>query len=108
VTEELYARQIDAAVGGGWTAARMRETGERIWNMERQFNLAAGLTRQDDTLPNRLLTEPAPSGTAKGLVARIPEMLPEYYQLRGWTADGVPTPQTLTRLGLAQEAMQAH
>lgn len=108
VTEELYARQIDAAVGGGWTAARMRETGERIWNMERQFNLAAGLTRQDDTLPKRLLTEPAPSGTAKGLVAQIPAMLPEYYQLRGWTTEGVPTPQTLARLGLAQEAAQAY
>ena len=107
VTEELYARQIDAAVGGGWTVARMRETGERIWNMERQFNLAAGLTIKDDTLPRRLLTEPAPSGTAKGLVARIPEMLPEYYQLRGWTPDGVPTAQTLARLGLAPQPEQA-
>lgn len=107
VTEELYASQIDAAVGGGWTAARMRETGERIWNMERQFNLAAGLTILDDTLPRRLLTEPAPSGTAKGLVAHIPEMLPEYYQLRGWTADGVPTAETLARLGLAKQTTQA-
>ncbi len=108
VTEELYASQIDAAVGGGWTPARMRETGERIWNLERQFNLAAGLTIKDDTLPKRLLTEPAPSGTAKGLVARIPEMLPEYYQLRGWTVDGVPTADTLARLGLGQEAAVAH
>jgi aldehyde:ferredoxin oxidoreductase len=107
VTEELYASQIDAAVGGGWTVARMRETGERIWNLERQFNLAAGLTIKDDTLPRRLLTEPAPSGTAKGLVARIPEMLPEYYELRGWTAQGVPTPQTLARLGLARETAPA-
>lgn len=107
VTEELYASQIDAAVGGGWTAARMRETGERIWNMERQFNLAAGLTKLDDTLPGRLLTEPAPSGTGKGLVARIPEMLPEYYQLRGWTADGVPTPETLVRLALMSQSVPA-
>ncbi|MEP6971850.1 MAG: aldehyde ferredoxin oxidoreductase C-terminal domain-containing protein, partial [Betaproteobacteria bacterium] len=45
---------------------------------------------------------------AKGLVARIPEMLPEYYQLRGWTADGVPTPQTLERLGLGHEVALAH
>ena len=107
VTEELYASQIDAAVGGGWTAARMRETGERIWNMERQFNLAAGLTKLDDTLPKRLLTEPAPSGTGKGLVAQIPAMLPEYYQLRGWTVDGVPTPQTLARLALTPESVPA-
>jgi aldehyde:ferredoxin oxidoreductase len=101
VTEELYAAQLDAALGGGWTVARMYETGERIWNLERQFNLAAGLSKADDTLPRRLLEEPAPSGTAKGLVARIPEMLPEYYQLRGWTAEGEPTPDTLARLGLA-------
>ncbi|MCB2000590.1 MAG: aldehyde ferredoxin oxidoreductase C-terminal domain-containing protein, partial [Rhodoferax sp.] len=107
VTNELYASQVDAAVGGGWTVERMRETGERIWNLERQFNLAAGLTKQDDTLPKRLLTEPAPSGTAKGLVARIPEMLPEYYALRGWTADGVPTSETLARLGLEREAAHA-
>ncbi len=105
VTEELYASQIDAAVGGGWTTARMRETGERIWNMERQFNLAAGLTKLDDTLPKRLLTEPAPSGTGKGLVARIPEMLPEYYKLRGWTVDGVPTPETLARLALTPDSV---
>lgn len=99
--EEHYARQIDAACGGGWSVARLRETGERIWNLERQFNLAAGLTRKDDTLPPRLLQEPAPSGTAKGLVARLPQMLPEYYELRGWTADGTPTASTLARLGLA-------
>ena len=45
--------------------------------------------------------EPAPSGTAKGLVARIPQMLPEYYELRGWSADGRPKDETLARLGLA-------
>ena len=99
--KEHYANQIDAACGGGWTVDRMRETGERIWNLERQFNLAAGLSASDDTLPKRLLEEPAPSGTAKGLVAKLPQMLPEYYQLRGWSADGRPTGATLARLGLA-------
>ncbi len=98
--EAHYAALVDAACGGGWTAQRMRETGERIWNLERQFNLRAGLTSRDDTLPKRLLEEPAPSGTAKGLVAKLPQMLPEYYALRGWSADGRPTQETLTRLGL--------
>jgi len=101
LTEEHYASQIEAACGGGWTAERMRETGERIWNLERQFNLAAGLSARDDTLPKRILEEPAPSGAAKGLVAKLPQMLPEYYQLRGWTADGKPKGETLSRLGLA-------
>lgn len=99
--EKTYADHLETAIGGGWTVERMYEAGERIWNLERQFNLAAGLTSKDDTLPRRLLEEPAPSGTAKGQVAKLPQMLPEYYQLRGWTEDGRPTGATLARLGLS-------
>ncbi len=68
--------------------------------MERQFNLAAGFTAKDDDLPARLKTEPAKTGPAKGLVAGIDKMKPEYYEVRGWTPDGVPKPETLARLGL--------
>jgi aldehyde:ferredoxin oxidoreductase len=71
-----------------------------VWNLERQFNLAAGLTKADDTLPKRLLTEPAASGPAKGKVNELARMLPEYYQERGWSPDGVPTAETLARLAL--------
>jgi len=99
-TPEHYAAQIDGACEGGWDLPRLLETGERIWNLERQFNLAAGLTKKDDTLPKRILEEPAPSGVAKGLVSGLKTMLPEYYALRGWNDDGVPTPETLQRLGL--------
>ncbi|MBY0429638.1 MAG: aldehyde ferredoxin oxidoreductase family protein [Rhodospirillales bacterium] len=94
------APQVDAACEGGWTMEKMVETGERIWTMERQFNLAAGLTAKDDTLPKRLLTEAARTGPAKGRVNDLGKMLPEYYQLRGWTPEGVPTTETLARLGL--------
>jgi len=97
---EEFQQQIDAACEGDWTVDRLREVGERTWNLERQFNLAAGLTAKDDTLPKRLLEVPAPSGTAKGRVNELGKMLPEYYKLRGWTADGVPTKKTLSRLGL--------
>jgi aldehyde:ferredoxin oxidoreductase len=97
---EEFQQQIDAACEGDWTVDRLREVGERTWNLERQFNLAAGLTAKDDTLPKRLLEVPAPSGTAKGRVNELGKMLPEYYKLRGWTADGVPTKKTLNRLGL--------
>jgi len=55
----------------------------------------------DDTLPERLLKEPLPSGAAKGHVSGQPEMLPEYYAHRGWTPEGVPTPEKLQALGLA-------
>ncbi|MGL4398124.1 MAG: aldehyde ferredoxin oxidoreductase family protein [Hyphomicrobium sp.] len=94
------APQVDAACEGGWSPDRLLETGERIWNMERIFNNRAGLTSKDDTLPPRLLKEAAQTGPAKGLVNGLDKMLPEYYQLRGWTADGVPTNETLARLAL--------
>jgi aldehyde:ferredoxin oxidoreductase len=80
------------------------EIGERVWNLERQFNVAAGFTAADDTLPKRLLEVPSPSGAAKGKVNELDKMLPEYYEARGWAPDGMPTTQTLQRLGLQARA----
>jgi aldehyde:ferredoxin oxidoreductase len=95
-----YAEQLDAACEGNWTVQKLEDVGERIWNLERQFNLAAGLSKADDTLPPRLLNDPAPSGTAKGRVCELDTMLTEYYDLRGWNDQGVPTAETLQRLNL--------
>ncbi|MGE0860428.1 MAG: aldehyde ferredoxin oxidoreductase family protein, partial [Gammaproteobacteria bacterium] len=94
------APQVDAACEGGWTPETMLEVGERIWNLERQFNLDAGLTAADDTLPKRLLKDAAKTGPAKGQVNRLHEMLPQYYSIRGWSEDGRPTDETLSRLGV--------
>ena len=99
-SNELVAEHVNAACAGEWDLARLQQTGERIWNLERQFNLAAGLSSKDDTLPPRLLTEPAPSGVGKGQVCKLDEMLPAYYQLRGWDEGGKPVQETLERLGL--------
>ena len=92
--------QVDAACEGNWSMEKLAQMGERIWNMERQFNNAAGFTSKDDDLPPRLKTEPAKTGPAKGLVNGIAKMLPEYYKARGWDTTGVPTKDTLARLGL--------
>ncbi len=92
--------QIDAACEGDWSLERLLEMGERIWNLERQFNIAAGFTGKDDRLPKRLVSEPVKSGPAKGLVNQLDKMLPEYYQLRGWDEKGMPKEETLERLGL--------
>ena len=92
--------QIQAACEGDWSVEKLLLMGERIWNLEREYNLAAGFTGKDDTLPPRLLTEPAKTGPQKGRVAELGKMLPEYYQVRGWTPEGVPTPETRVRLGL--------
>ncbi len=94
------APQVDAACEGSWTPERMMEVGERIWNMERVFNNRAGFTAKDDSLPPRLLKEAAKTGPAKGLVNGLEKMLPEYYALRGWTTEGVPTNETLSRLAV--------
>jgi aldehyde:ferredoxin oxidoreductase len=94
------APQIDAACEGNWSVENLMEVGERVWNLERQFNLAAGFTGKDDTLPKRLLKDAAKTGPAEGLVNGLDKMLPEYYELRGWTADGVPSNETISRLGL--------
>lgn len=92
--------QVAAACGDEFTLEKLNEIGERVWNMERDFNNAAGFTAKDDTLPKRLLTEPAKTGPATGLVSKLPEMLPQYYAARGWNADGTLKPETRTRLGL--------
>ena len=99
-TLEDVAPQLDAACEGDWSADRLVEVGERIWNLEREFNRRAGLTAADDTLPKRLLKDVANVGPAKGRVADLDKMLPEYYALRGWSADGVVTDETKQRLGL--------
>ena len=100
----MWASLINAACGTEWTLDDLILTGERVWNLERMYNLKAGLTKADDSLPKRLMEVPAPSGTAKGKVSELNIMLPEYYEYRGWTPDGEPTTQTLTRLGLSDLA----
>jgi aldehyde:ferredoxin oxidoreductase len=92
--------QIAAACGAEFTLDNLNVIGERIWNMERDFNNKAGFTAKDDSLPPRLLNEPAKTGPAKGLVNKLPEMLPKYYEARGWDAGGNLKPETRTRLGL--------
>ena len=99
-TLDNVAPQLDAACEGEWTSDRLLESGERIWNLERDFNAKAGFTAADDTLPPRLLEERAKTGPAEGKVTGLAEMLPEYYQERGWTADGQITDETRSRLGL--------
>lgn len=90
-----------AATGIPFTLDDFVKAGERTWNLERLWNLKAGLTAKDDTLPERLLKVPHKSGPAKGVTVHLDEMLPEYYRLRGWDAAGVPSKEKLAELGLA-------
>jgi len=101
--KELTA-QVNAVTGWDMSVEEFRLVGERIYNAERAFNaMAFGDGEEYDTLPDRLTKEPIPSGPSKGYVAKISEMLPEYYRLRGWVR-GRPTRATLERLGLKEVA----
>ncbi len=91
---------LNAATGYEYTLEELMQAGERIINAERQFLVKAGFSRKDDSLPKRLTHEPMPSGPAKGLVCHLEEMLDDYYQLQGWTNDGIPTDGRLNDLGL--------
>jgi aldehyde:ferredoxin oxidoreductase len=105
--EDYYARQLSAVWGEQVEPQELLLLGERIWNAERLFNLAAGFTRADDTLPPRLLTEPVPSGPSAGQVVDLSPMLDEYYISRGWDEAGVPLAAKLERLGLGETAAAA-
>ncbi len=94
------AEQLATATGFNYTVEEVLQAGERIWNLERLFNLKNGFTKADDTLPPRLLKEPMKVGPNKGHVARLNLMLPEYYKLRGWDEKGVPAQEKLKELSL--------
>jgi aldehyde:ferredoxin oxidoreductase len=94
------APQMQAACDEKFTTEELEKIGERIWNMEREFNNAAGFTNKDDSLPKRLLTEACKTGPAKGKVNELAQMLPKYYEVRGWDTEGRPTAKTKERLGL--------
>ena len=94
------APQLQAACGDEFTVENLTTIGERIWNMERDFNNRAGFTNKDDKLPKRLMEEAAKNGPGKGVVSGLDKMLPEYYQVLGWDAEWRTSAETLKRLGL--------
>ncbi|HBL17722.1 MAG: hypothetical protein A2X36_02990 [Elusimicrobia bacterium GWA2_69_24] len=86
----------------GWDAdmAEVMRTGQRLVNLKRMYNVRLGVSSKDDILPPRLANLGKPDGSAKGVLPDMARMLPEYYHLRGWTPDGIPTPAKLAALGL--------
>lgn len=95
------SEQLRTATGIQMSDEEWLAAGDRIWNLERLFNLRAGFTKLDDTIPQRLLQEPMAAGPHKGRVVELDKMLPEYYELRGWDQDGVPTPEKRAQLGIS-------
>lgn len=97
-----FVDMLNTATGFKYTAEEYLLAGERIWNLVRLFNVREGITREDDNLPKRIF-EPIKGGATDGI--KLPEkmfndMLDEYYELRGWDSNGIPSDETLRRLGL--------
>ncbi|HON79097.1 MAG TPA: aldehyde ferredoxin oxidoreductase family protein [Spirochaetota bacterium] len=94
-----YTDLINDAAGFNLSPDEVLMIGERVWNMERDFNLKAGITPDQDRLPERFM-EPIPDGPQKGAVSHMKELLPEYYSLRGWSKDGTIPKDKMKQLGL--------
>jgi aldehyde:ferredoxin oxidoreductase len=101
-----FSRLIELATGLHLTPREIRKTGERVYTLERLMITGEGISRSDDTLPERYFEEPVPEGPSKGEVVSREEfsrMLDEYYGLHGWDEEGIPKRKTLKRLGLRVE-----
>ncbi len=101
----IFSKMLAAATGIDQFAdlQHLSQVGERIINLERSFNVRNGIKREYDTLPMRLLTEPLRNNETSEETGRITsqdKFLDRYYQLRGWTKEGVPSPEKLNELRL--------
>jgi aldehyde:ferredoxin oxidoreductase len=100
---EPYATMVRAVTGWDVAVEELERVGERIVNLERLFNVREGVRRAQDVLPWRVMHEPIPDGPSAGMYcppAELATMLDQYYALRGWDANGVPTAARLSALGL--------
>ncbi|TLN23470.1 hypothetical protein FDZ74_03905, partial [bacterium] len=122
-TAETYVVEPDdiaaglSSLGFACSGQELLEAGERIVNLERLYNVRHHFSRADDCLPARFINEPlevyqytlspgaqeatrSASPITVGRIHDFDAMLDRYYQLRGWSPDGIPTAETLQRLGI--------
>ena len=100
---DYYARFLKAITGIDYDVIQLTEIGERIYTLERIFNLNEGLNKSTDTLPSRFLSNPLKDGASKGHVVPLELMLDQYYNVRGWDSNGIPTKELLKKLKINYE-----
>jgi aldehyde:ferredoxin oxidoreductase len=103
VVGETMVKILNCVTGWNIGIDDVRKIGERIYNLERLINVKRGLSHKDDVLPYRVMNEPIPEGPAKGRYVpreELDRMLDRYYELRGWSAEGIPMDDKLEELGL--------
>lgn len=98
---EIFVKLLNRASGLNYGVKEFIKVGEKIWNIERLFNLDAGLTKNDDQLPARCF-DPLPLKDGETRMKRedFEYMLKDYYKLRGWDENGIPTKAKLKLLGI--------
>ena len=107
---DLYAESAEIyerITGWPMTADDLRQSGERINNLKKLFNIREGWTRGHDTLPPRVLDETLPTGVAQGVGLNredLDMMIGSYYCARGWTEDGLIPESKLRDLDLVDLA----
>ena len=103
LSPETYGKLISSATGIADFADvdYLWQVGERIFNLERMFNVREGFGRKDDVFPRRFTGEPMPDGPSAGQVFEAEPLLADYYRARGWDVKtGIPTKAKLNKLGL--------
>ncbi len=100
VGPKKIARWLQLICGWDATMEEVLLTGERLFNLKRMYSVKLGVSRKDDVLPPRLYAEAKPDGSAKGVLPDLGNMLYQYYRLRGWNNDGVPSSKKLAELGI--------
>lgn len=104
LSEEVFGKLLAGATGIKDFAdvSYLWAVGERIFNLERMFNVREGFTSKDDALPARFSTESMPDGPSKGQMYEAEALLKDYYQARGWDPKtGIPSAAKLSELGLS-------
>ena len=87
---DSFAAQYESITGVPSNPGHLLKVGERVYNLERYYNNLTGYAEGSDTLPERFLKEPSDFGGSKGQICELPEMLEEYYAVRGWVNGVVP------------------
>ena len=101
---DFQVRFLQVVTGIDFNITELVKIGERIYTLERMFNLREGFSKKDDTLPERFLKEPLNEGASKGRVVPLEKLLSDYYQVRDWNEDGIPIDALLDELYLVRLA----
>ena len=97
---EFQARFLSSILNKDISISDLILIGERIYTLERLFNIREGFSRKDDTLPKRFLETPLQDGPSKDRVVPLENLLNEYYEVRKWDNNGIPTAELLEKLSL--------